>query len=102
MGRNYKKYRSFVIDNFDKFLKSDISLDTLHDNLHTIQIELGFRRQLGCKSVWFKFTKDDTLATSINNIYSDLFHGTKERKEFMRERIELAVNNPKGLSIFYS
>jgi hypothetical protein len=102
MERNYKKYRAFVIENFKKFLNNEINLDTLHSNLHTIQDEFGFDTQLGLKCVWFKFSKDDTLATTINQIYSDLFHGTKNNKDFMIEQMRFAINNPKEFGIFYS
>lgn len=102
MERNYKKYRTFVIQNFEKFLNNKIDLDTLHSNLHDIQDELGFNTQRGLKSLWFKFSKDDTLATIINQIYSDIFHGTKDRKDCMIERMRYAINNPKEFGIFYS
>ena len=102
MERNYKKFRMFVIENFEKFLNNQINLETLHDNLHTIQDELGYNKQRGMKAIWFKFTKDDTLAPTINHIISVLKFGTENNKMFIKEQMTLAINNPKELCIYYS
>ena len=51
------------------------------------------------KSVWFKFSFDDTLATTIENLYQDLF---TKNEEFTRERMQFAIKNPKQFKINYS
>ena len=102
--RNYKKYRKFVIENFKKFLNDEIDNHTLNKNLHTIQTELGYdkKRRGTLKCVWFKFTKDDCLSHTINEIWNDIRFGNPRAKEYIIEQIKLAVENPKGLQIYYS
>lgn len=104
MDRNYKKYRKFVIQNFQKFLNNEIDNDTLNDNLHVIQDDLGFMKQRSriMKGVWFKFTKDDTLCYTINMIHSELKFGSLNNIEYLKKMMKLAVDNPKGLQIYYS
>jgi hypothetical protein len=102
MERNHKKYRPFIIENFEKFLNGGITWKTLHDNLHKIQDELGFNRQRGMKALWFKFHKDDNFNPTINQIISKLRFCDENDKTYMIEQINFVINNPKELMIFYS
>ena len=101
MSRNYKKYRNYVIDNFNKFLSSEITNYELNDKLHVIQEELGYSRQRIHKAVFIKFGKDDAWCYTINSIWSDLEFGNEERKNNMRAKLEHVIKNPKELQIFY-
>ena len=101
MGRNYKKYRKFVIDNFQKFLNGEITNHELNKNLHTIQDELGYNTQRIHKAVHFKFDKDDVNIYSINRIWSNFEFGENAHKNAMQEKLEFAINNPKELEINY-
>ncbi len=100
--RNYKKFRKFVVENFQKYLNDEIDWNQLHDNLHTIQSGLGYDRQRGMKAVWFKFTKDDKLSHTINEIIGELRFNNKRGRDYMKEQMKMAVDNPKGLQIYYS
>jgi hypothetical protein len=101
-NRNYIKYREFVLEKFKQYLRGEIDNATLNQELHTIQSELGFDRQRGLKAVWFKFTKDDNLCHTINEIWSDLKFGTQRNQEYLKELMQLAIDNPKHLKIYYS
>ena len=97
--RNYKKYRKFVIENFQKFLNGEITNAELNSNLHTIQDDLGYGRQRIHKAVCFKFGKGDSWGCTINTIWSDLEFGDEERKNNMIVKLEFVINNPKELQI---
>ena len=101
MSRNYKKYRNFVIDNFQKFLNNEIDNATLNQNLHIIQDELGYNTQRRHKAVRITFRKTDVYGCTINRIWSDLEFGKGERENKMRENLEFAIKNPKELVINY-
>ena len=103
MNRNYKKYRKFVIENFQKFLNGEITNHELNQNLHTIQDELGYDTQR-CKifkAVHIKLSKADSYGYTINWITGELKYGTEERKNSMQEKLEIAIKNPKELEINY-
>lgn len=101
MDRNYKKYRKFVIDNFQKFLNGEITNHELNQNLHTIQNDLGYNTQRIHKAVHFKFDEDDVNIYSINRIWSDFEFGEGTRKNTMQAKLEFAINNPNKLEINY-
>ena len=102
--RNYKKFRNFVIENFQKYLNDEIDWEVLHDNLHTIQCGLGYNRQRrgSMKAVWFKFAKDDNLSHTINELISGLRFDNNRNRDYIKEQMKMAVENPKGLQIYYS
>jgi hypothetical protein len=104
MYRNYKKYRKFVVENFQKYLNNEIDWKELYDKLHTIQSELGFDRQRigSMKAIWFKFTEDDKLSCTINELISELRFGSNRNRDYMKDQMKMAVENPKGLQIYYS
>jgi hypothetical protein len=103
-NRNYIKYRQFVLDKFRQFLSGEIDNHTLNQELHTIQTEFGYDRQRrgNMKCVWFKFTKDDNLCHTINQIWSDIKFGNQRTQDYIKEQMQLAIDNPKGLQIYYS
>lgn len=100
--RNYLKYRPLVLSLFKDFLCGNITTTELHDKLHDIQDELGFNkhRRGNYKCLWFKFTNDNTLCNTINNIICD----TRSIKngEYIRNMMQLAIDNPKDFKIYYS
>lgn len=96
--RNYKKYRSTVIDLFQSFLAGKIEEKRLLRELEDIWDNLRKPRDED-KDLWFKFTKDDTLATDIYDIKDDLYN--REGK-WIKECMQIAIDNPKGLQIYYS
>jgi len=101
MNRNYKKYRNYVIDNFNKFLSGEITNYELNDKLHVIQEELGYSRQRIHKCVHFRFDKEDNYSYRINTIWSDIEFGEGERRSDMMAKLKFAINNPRELQIFY-
>ena len=96
--RNFKKYRSTVLNLFADFLAGKTTERKIKD-LYLIEMEIANYNPLTKKSVWFKFSDDDTLATTIENLYQDLF---SKNEEFTRERMQFAIDNPKQFKIHYS
>ena len=97
--RNHKKYRSIVLSLFSDFLAGKITERKLKDELYLIEMEVANYNPLTGKSVWFKFSFDDTLATTIENLYQDLFN---KNVEFTESRMRFAIDNPKELQIYFS
>ena len=96
--RNYKKYRSIVINLFQSFLAGKITERELIDNLTEIENELKKGRNTS-KELWFRFFKGDTMATSVLNIYRAL---DSPNRESLREDFQLSIDNPKELKIYFS
>jgi hypothetical protein len=97
--RNYKKYRSTVIDLFQSFLAGELEKIDLIYKLTEIDKELR-KNPKTLKGLWFKFFKDDTGATTISNMYFDLSSRYNDR--YIKECMQIATDNPKGLQIYYS
>jgi hypothetical protein len=81
-------------------LAGKIDKEELHDKLHLIQDDLGYNKHRSLKCVWFRFFKEDVLSSTINNIYFDLKGATNNK--YIRECMQIAIDNPKGLQIHYS
>jgi hypothetical protein len=93
--RNYKKYRSTVLSLFQSFLAEEINKITLVYELIKIETELKQGRDT-LKSVWFKFFKSDVGATDIRDLSNDNYD------TYHKECMQLSIDNPKELKIYYS
>lgn len=93
---NYYNHRVSVL--FNNFLQDHISLDQLIQQLQKIESQLRQNSSQG--SLWFKFSQDDSLATSIANLQKDL--SDTNNREFTRERMREAINLENELFIYYS
>jgi len=99
---NLIKYKPIVLAVFNDYIQSRLSKSEFIINL--VEIEVNIAVELNClsslhadKHVWFKFFKDDTLATTIADIDTDLNTNCK----FITECIELAISTD-GLEIYFS
>lgn len=97
--RNYKKYRTRVLLLFQSFLAGEISKVELIYDLCDIESELINGRKT-LKSLWFKFFKGDTGATTIHNIDRNIYCPTNDK--YIRECMQLSIDNPKELKIYFS
>ena len=97
--RNYKKYRLTVTSLFQSFLSGEIGKKELLFSLYDIEVELinGKNTQ---KSLWFKFFKGDTDATTIQNLDSYINCATNDKS--IKECMQLSINQPKELKIYFS
>ena len=96
--RNYKKYRSIVIDLFQSFLAEKIEKRQLLRGIEDIGDNLRKPRDKD-KDLRFNFTKDDTLSTDIYDIKDDFYN--REGK-WIKDCMQIAIDNPKELQIYYS
>ena len=94
--RNYKKYRSTVIDLFKLFLAEKINKKGLINSLYSLESVISKGKETD-KDVWFRFFENDTLCTTIANIDID-----DRSDNYYNECMQIAINNPKGLQIYYS
>lgn len=97
--RNYKKYRATVIYLFSSFLSGKIEKRDLIFALTEIDKEIR-KNPKTLKGLWFKFFKGDTGAQTIRNFDTDLNNGINDR--YIKECMQIAIDNPKGLQIYYS
>jgi len=97
--RNYKKYRSTVIDLFQSFLAGKIEKRELIFNLSEIDRELK-KNPKTLKGLWFKFFKGDTDATTIHDLYCNI--DSRVNQSYIFECMQIATEKPKGLQIYYS
>lgn len=104
--KNLIHYRFTVENLFFKFTKKQIDLDELITLLCMLEGEHRLVENLpnDDKGLWFKFGKDDTLATTISDIERTFMHDTKSNQEFLLERMEsvCGLNPDNELQIFYS
>jgi hypothetical protein len=104
--KNLIHYRFTVENLFFKFTKKQIDLDELITLLCMLEGEHRLVENLpnDDKGLWFKFSKDDTLATTISDIERTFTHDTRNNQEFLLERMEsvCGLNPDNELRIFYS
>lgn len=97
--RNYKKYRVRIISLFQSFLQDEIKGSDLINELSTIELEIKDGKKT-LKGLWFRFFKGDTMATSIHNIDNYIYCPTNSK--YIRECMQLSIDNPKEIKIYYS
>ncbi len=83
---------------FSSYLQGDITLDQLIQQLQKIEAQV--KENSPKDSLWFKFSQNDSLATTIEDLEEDL-SGSKNR-DFTLERMEEAINLKNELFIYYS
>ena len=76
-----------------------MELDQLITELRTIE---GYHRRLTdtSKDLWFKFSNDDTLITTIEDLDKDL--SSTSNREFAMERLRESISLENELLIYYS
>lgn len=97
--RNYKKYRSTVVDLFSSFLAEKIEKRELIFALTEIDKEIR-KNPKTLKGLWFKFFKGDTGATTITDLSKYIDCSTN--REHITDCMQIAVDNQKELQIYYS
>ena len=98
---NPNQYRHRISILFNDYLQGHLDLEELIQKLRTIE-SLHKQNQKNIKSesiLWFKFSKDDSLTTTINDLQKDL---SNNNREFTLERIREALNVDQELSIYFS
>ena len=88
--------------NFYNYLQSG-NLENLIKGLRRVET-LARNENEGTVSgdLWFKFSSDDTLATTIRDIEKDLSFPSHNNYKFLIERIEGAIDLNGELFVYYS
>ena len=96
--KNITKYHHRTSLLFQSYLTQDLNLDELIQELRKIE---SLHRQTVSEegSLWFKFSTDDTLVTSIDDLEKDLSNGNRE---FTLERIGEGISLENEFLIYYS
>ena len=99
------QYNSKVANLFFSYLQNgdeEKSEATLETELKTLErYHKNLTQSKDNKEIWFKFSKDDTGATNISELISDLKVGSKNRN-YRLEQIEESISLDGELLIFYS
>jgi|GEM_PF-6799532 hypothetical protein len=99
MNPNQHSHRISILLN--DYLQGHLNLEDLIQKLRAIEA-LHKQTQKAIKSertLWFRFSKDDSLVTTIDDLQKDL---SNHNREFTLERIREALNVDQELSIHYS
>jgi hypothetical protein len=98
---NPNQYSHRISILFNDYLQGHLDLKDLIQKLRAIE-PLHKQNQKDIKSdnmLWFKFSKDDSLVTTIDDLQKDL---SSHNREFTLERIREALNVDQELSVYYS
>ena len=95
---NLNHYNHRVSVSFNSYLQGHITLDQLIQQLQLVESQL--RQDKTEASLWFKFSQDDSLATTIPDLQKDL--SDAKNREFTLERMRDAINLENELFIYYS
>ena len=99
MNPNQYSHRISIL--FNDYLQGHLELKELIQKLRAIEF-LHKQNQKDTKSentLWFKFSEDDSLVTTIDDLQKDL---SNHNREFTLERIREALNVDQELLIYYS
>ena len=94
------QYNSKVSNLFHEFLQSG-DKEKLETELKVLEQYHKDLTRTKNKEIWFKFSKDDTGATTISELISDLKIGSKNRN-YRLEQMEESISLDGELLIFYS
>ena len=98
--RQLIQYNSKVFNLFHEFLQND-NKEKLETELKVLEQYHKDLTRTKNKEIWFKFSKDDTGATTISELISDLKIGSKNRN-YRLEQMEESISLDGELLIFYS
>ena len=101
------QYNYAVMDAMHKYLKGEYNVTRLIAALR--EVEKHARRNYKGKekrlcALWFKFSKDDTLARDIRDINSMFMEGSRQpesNKQLLREDMQYAIDNA-SIRVFFS
>lgn len=98
---NPNQYSHRISILFNEYLRGQLELEELIDRLRAIEAlhKQGYNDNKSESTLWFKFSKDDTLVTTIDDLEKDL---SNKNREYTLERIREALNVDQELSIHYS
>ncbi len=86
---------------FNDYLQNRLDLDKFIQKLRVVekQYEQSLNYKTPENSIWFKFSDDDTLVTTIGDLERDL---SNSNRGFTLERMREAINLDNELFIHYS
>lgn len=96
---NVNQYHHRISILFQSYLAGNLELENLIIELRKIE---SYHRQLTntSKDMWFKFSLDDTLITTIEDLDRDL--SSSSNKELALERLRESISLENELLIYYS
>ncbi len=98
---NLNQYNHRVSILFNEHIQNVLELDEFIQKLRAL--EDSYRQTLKSEtsesSIWFKFSDDDTLGTTIDDLEKDL---SNANRNFTLERMREAINLDNELFIHYS
>lgn len=86
-----------LLSNFKAFLENEIGKEEMITSIREL---LPQPTKEGQKSYWWKLFEGDTSANDVDSLENDLSSTVNDK--YCRDCMKIAVDNPKGLQIFYS
>ena len=99
--KNLNQYNHRVSILFNEYLQNLLSLDDFIQKLRALEdlYKQNLKDDTQENSIWFKFSEDDTLVTTIDDLERDL---SNSNRNFTLERMREAINLDNELFIQYS
>lgn len=97
------QYNDRVLRLFSNFLKNKITLKVMIEGLKDVEDyhKEWVQEPRKTRAIWFRFYTDDTLATTIDEIYTDLKNPEGKNYSSMIENLKIACKDTE-LEIYYS
>ena len=98
---NLNRYNHRVSILFNHYLQGVVELDEFIQKLRIVEAlhRQNLNDNTSDNSMWFKFSDDDTLGTTIDDLERDL---SNTNRDFTLERMKEAINLERELFIHYS
>lgn len=98
---NLNQYNHRISILFNEYIQNLLELDEFIQKLRDVEdlYKQTLKYNSSESSIWFKFSDDDTLATTIDDLERDL---TNFNRDFTLERMREAINLDNELFIHYS
>lgn len=100
--KNLIQYVSKVSRLFHSYLREEIDTPKLINELRVLeQYHRGLVQDNEGRAIWFKFSKDDTGCTTIDELAEDLRFGNKN-KHYILDQMKSAISLQGELLIYFS
>ncbi|TDN95319.1 hypothetical protein DET49_102205 [Salegentibacter sp. 24] len=99
--KNLNQYSHRVSILFNEYLQNRVDLDEFIQKLRALEnlYKQNLKSDTQENFMWFKFSEDDTLVTTIDDLERDL---SNSNRNFTLERMREAINLDNDLFIYYS
>lgn len=92
--------KPIILDLFQSFLNGGINKKKLINELYKLEIDLTDLDNISDKDIWFRFFKNDNLATTIANLDMDI--DCPKNAKYTLELLKMAIDNPIDFQVIFN